>query len=906
MKFTAALATIVAYVSAECPNACSGHGTCGQKDMCTCYNNYQGNDCSERTCYFGIAFVDTPKGDLNADGLVSGPLTTVITGSEVYPWGTTEQYPNSDANEGHFYMECSNKGLCDRKSGECECFDGYEGTACVRASCPNDCSGHGTCESIKEFAELKTYDTNAQDVPTTTPVGAHNFNSNIEESYSYDLWDADKTMGCLCDPAYYGADCSLKKCLYGVDPLYFDDFDGVIYQSTIVHLGAVGTAAAALTGTFNIDFYDVFGEKYTTKPLSAVPAQSATTGDLTSTKVVEAFEALPNGVISKTNADVTRVAPAAVSVSMHSSTGDITTTGTLGAGKEGNSGAGMGTFGNHGPEFTVTFSNNPGILKTIELDTRQVSSKGTPDYWVANMRQGQFSSRYTTNVGRVNTLVYGSKYLYTNGSPATLGIAADNLVKVNGAEYLVTAVTSAQSSITLNEPFLGSSIIPILTDTGAAATAIFSTGAAGAWAGTDAADIDTTNMFFLKPGAAITTANTDSLKGGAALYTQKLPFTSKAAFTPLITTGGTAGTLENERLAIEDVTRSFFYFDATTVSTVYRRTDDPDNQNFYKASSDQGEIAVSSYCATRGQKKIYACTPLVTRDVSTGAIDGAKKVATASYTAATKVVTLADADPAGYAAKGGLFIGNEGPYRVEGVAALAITLSNANPTLSNFEDHMIKTDATSDALTQPVWYTSDADAADIAISSTALVLMNGRRYKKAAGTSLAAVADAGTTGTALLGSSIVLTETYTGPTLLKLCDSCVPTGGVSASAITLSNGFPMTLKYGDGLMIGGQTSYDKIAYTTDDFVGTGLTAGTIAAAETFETVADPGAAVSLFKLQGSNGFSPVWVTESSTQATYQYVSQCSNRGNCDSSTGLCTCFKGYTNDNCDTQNMLAM
>jgi hypothetical protein len=35
------------------------------------------------------------------------------------------------------------------------------------------------------------------------------------------------------------------------------------------------------------------------------------------------------------------------------------------------------------------------------------------------------------------------------------------------------------------------------------------------------------------------------------------------------------------------------------------------------------------------------------------------------------------------------------------------------------------------------------------------------------------------------------------------------------------------------------------------------------------------------------------------------VSQCSNRGACDGSTGICACFKGYTNDNCDTQNMLA-
>ena len=107
-----ALATLIGVVVAECPNACSGHGECGAHDECFCYQNYQANDCSERTCYFGLAHVDAPKGDLNHDGVISGPLTTVLTGSEVYPWGTTEQYPNADANEGHFYMECSNKGLC--------------------------------------------------------------------------------------------------------------------------------------------------------------------------------------------------------------------------------------------------------------------------------------------------------------------------------------------------------------------------------------------------------------------------------------------------------------------------------------------------------------------------------------------------------------------------------------------------------------------------------------------------------------------------------------------------------------------------------------------------------------------------------------------------------------------------
>merc|ERR1712146_647892 len=50
-----------------------------------------------------------------------------------------------------FYMECSNKGTCDRKTGLCECFDGFEGRACHRMVCPGgfDCNGHGTCQYIK-------------------------------------------------------------------------------------------------------------------------------------------------------------------------------------------------------------------------------------------------------------------------------------------------------------------------------------------------------------------------------------------------------------------------------------------------------------------------------------------------------------------------------------------------------------------------------------------------------------------------------------------------------------------------------------------------------------------------------------------------------------------------------------
>lgn len=57
----------------------------------------------------------------------------------------------------------------------------------------------------------------------------------------------------------------------------------------------------------------------------------------------------------------------------------------------------------------------------------------------------------------------------------------------------------------------------------------------------------------------------------------------------------------------------------------------------------------------------------------------------------------------------------------------------------------------------------------------------------------------------------------------------------------------------------------------------------------------------------SNGdLQTVSVVTEGTATVFQYVAQCSNRGFCNGETGLCECFAGYSNHNCDTQNMLAM
>lgn len=173
-------------------------------------------------CPFGNAFVDVPQGDIDHDNQLhsGGPSSTaanfpsgVTTSTSLNPqirpegwwernpsqlYGTTDQtvlpfYVRSQ--EGHFSAECSAVGTCDRSSGTCNCFAGYEGNACQRTTCPNECSGHGVCRSQSEYLAL------------------------VDSEFEYGLWDADKYQRCICDAGYSGMDCSERLCPLGDDPL---------------------------------------------------------------------------------------------------------------------------------------------------------------------------------------------------------------------------------------------------------------------------------------------------------------------------------------------------------------------------------------------------------------------------------------------------------------------------------------------------------------------------------------------------------------------------------------------------------------------------------------------------------------------------------------------------------------
>jgi len=174
--------TTTYYAGADCPNGCSGHGSCSTNG-CVCWSNWGNGDntggaCDVRTCPYEIAWVDTP----------------------------------SSENKAHALRECAGRGICDRETGDCACFPGFEGKGCRRTTCPNACSGHGTCEYLSELRN------DLGDGFKWTG------SSPTRNQYDFEfplLWDAHKTRGCVCDPKYTGLDCSIRMCPRGDFAHYF-------------------------------------------------------------------------------------------------------------------------------------------------------------------------------------------------------------------------------------------------------------------------------------------------------------------------------------------------------------------------------------------------------------------------------------------------------------------------------------------------------------------------------------------------------------------------------------------------------------------------------------------------------------------------------------------------------------
>ena len=303
MKIVAALLLTLPFAAAECPNACSQNGECSMNDMCDCHSGFQGGDCSERVCQYNFAFVTTSNGDLNFDGdrydgtvyspdvalslnhpSASDSIGGSVLRTQAAPGGTWENWPSyAKPNEGHFYMECSNRGLCKRDTGDCECFPGYEGVACNRMVCPDNCNGKGVCQTVKDYDS------------------------------AYFMWDGDMARSCKCDPGYSGISCAERQCPYSNDVLTMTN-ELVETQYVEIHTScekdaggltciddlAYDATSGLLGGTFTLTYTDHFGQAYTTTPIALDMGTLAVGTSAVAADAQAALRALPNDVTSST------------------------------------------------------------------------------------------------------------------------------------------------------------------------------------------------------------------------------------------------------------------------------------------------------------------------------------------------------------------------------------------------------------------------------------------------------------------------------------------------------------------------------------------------------------------------------------------------------------------------------
>ena len=118
-------------------------------------------------------------------------ITISVLSARDCPSGNRLQDIASDFDTAHAVAECSGQGICNYKTGLCECDLNFGGPSCDRLLCKNECSQHGVCISLSQAAAL-----NDGYVYNRTTV--------------YNLWDGKVIYGCKCD---YGNNLILLKVL---------------------------------------------------------------------------------------------------------------------------------------------------------------------------------------------------------------------------------------------------------------------------------------------------------------------------------------------------------------------------------------------------------------------------------------------------------------------------------------------------------------------------------------------------------------------------------------------------------------------------------------------------------------------------------------------------------------------
>lgn len=215
---------LAALAAAECFEGCHGNGRCTNRKMgfsATSATSQENAVPTDTAVYstFGYYSVPSTGIDLYEKKDSCTCFTHLGLNSEVvYAWTgpdcSIQTCPHApafagdtlDGNTHNQEVECSGKGICDK--GNCVCFPGYEGSACHRTTCPNECSRAGKCMTLKQIAE------------DVLDASTYYYGAVMATIATYNTaFDAEMSMGCVCDSGRAGADCSIIDCPSTSDPM---------------------------------------------------------------------------------------------------------------------------------------------------------------------------------------------------------------------------------------------------------------------------------------------------------------------------------------------------------------------------------------------------------------------------------------------------------------------------------------------------------------------------------------------------------------------------------------------------------------------------------------------------------------------------------------------------------------